>query len=440
MPKPHLLYVAWGYPPARGAGMYRALATANTYAEAGWRVTVLTATRETFESLTGTDELAEKQIHPSISVVRVPFDLSRGETNLSRWTRLRVESPLLWSFLTALRERIAFPEPRYGAWRGPLVAAAREVHRTSPIDLVIGTANPNVDFLPGFYLQKSHGVPYIMDYRDTWHLDMYRGSRIGSRFSRSARWEKKLVSQASEVWFVNKPILDWHAHQFPQDGSKFHVVTNGFDPEFLAGQIDRETPDRGLTFGYLGTIYGPMPVRETLEGWRQARTRSPLLARSTFEIHGRLGHYSVPNAEMLELIESYAADDVRYMGTVSKTNVAAVYSRFDALLLVLGQSAYITSGKVYEYAGTGLPIASLHHPETASTTVLEEYPRWVAAAEVSPESFADAIIELSELVLASEPQAQSKAKKSAARFERLKQLEPRISEWSGRVTPGRAPR
>jgi glycosyltransferase involved in cell wall biosynthesis len=436
MQKPHLLYVAWGYPPARGAGMYRALATANAYAKAGWQVTVLTATRETFASLTGTDELAELQIHPSITIVRVPFDLSRGETDLSRWTRLRIASPLLWSFLTALRERSAFPEPRYGSWRGPLVAAAREVHHHTPVDLVIGTANPNVDFLPGYYLNKSHSIPFVMDYRDTWHLDMYRGSRIGAQFSRSARWEKRLLKAASEVWFVNKPILDWHAQQFPADASKFHVVTNGFDPEFLQGQVDRmSSPDR-LTFGYLGTIYGPMPVRETLEGWRQAREHSSVLANSVFEIHGRLGHYSAPNAEMLELIESYAADGVQYMGIVSKTNVAEVYSRFDALLLVLGRSTYISSGKVYEYAGTGLPIASLHHPETASTTVLQGYPRWVAAAEVSAESFAESMIALSTMALTADADAQTTARTSAARFERLKQLEPRISQWTHRVLRG----
>ncbi|TQO20767.1 glycosyl transferase family 4 [Rhodoglobus vestalii] len=430
MRKPHLLYVAWGYPPARGAGMYRALATANAYAEAGWRVTVLTATRETFASLTGTDELAEQQIHSSITVVRVPFDLSRGETNLSQWTRLRVASPLLWSFLKSLGESSAFPEPRYGAWRRPLVAAAREVHRNIPVDLVIGTANPNIDFLPGYYLNKSHGIPYVMDYRDTWHLDMYRGSRIGSRSSRSARWEKRLLKSASEVWFVNKPILQWHAREFPTDAPKFHVVTNGFDPEFLQGQVDRVSSPDGLIFGYLGTIYGPMPVHETLEGWRQARKHCPVLANAVFEIHGRLGHYSAPNAQMLELIESYAADGVRYMGIVSKTQVAEVYSRFDALLLVLGQSEYISSGKVYEYAGTGLPIASLHHPETASTTVLQDYPRWVAAEEVSAKSFAESIVALGMMALDSDADAdaQAQARKSAVRFERLRQLEPRISE------------
>ena len=46
--RPHLLYVAWGYPPCRGGGVYRALATPNAFAEAGWDVTVLTVDRETF--------------------------------------------------------------------------------------------------------------------------------------------------------------------------------------------------------------------------------------------------------------------------------------------------------------------------------------------------------------------------------------------------------
>ncbi len=48
MSQPHVLYVAWGFPPSRGGGVYRALATANGFARAGFRVTVLTATRETF--------------------------------------------------------------------------------------------------------------------------------------------------------------------------------------------------------------------------------------------------------------------------------------------------------------------------------------------------------------------------------------------------------
>src|SRR5690554_3974765 len=93
---PHLLYVAWGYPPSRGAGMYRALATANALAAAGWKVTVLTADKETFDVLTGTDPTMESSIDPAITVVRVPFDASRGEADLRKWSRTRAVSPLWW--------------------------------------------------------------------------------------------------------------------------------------------------------------------------------------------------------------------------------------------------------------------------------------------------------------------------------------------------------
>lgn len=436
---PHLLYVAWGYPPSRGAGMYRGLATANAFARAGWKVTVLTPTRETFQSLTDIDLEIEKAIDPSITVVRVPFDLSRGETDLAKWSRTRISSPLWWSFAKSMRERLLFPEPRYGGWRRFLVPAALAVHRENPVSLVIGTANPHVDFVPGWVLHRRFGVPYVMDYRDTWHLDMYSGTRIGSRWSRSARWEKRMLAKAQEVWFVNAPIRDWHAQEHPAVAERFMVVSNGYDPNFLSQErAQRPDPEAGLVFGYLGTVYGPMPMRETFEGWRLARERSPLIARSSLVIRGRLGHYATPDAEVRELIESYADEAVGYGGKVSKTRVAEVYGGFDALLLILGRSRYITSGKVFEYAATGLPIASLHHPETASTEVLRDHPAWVPAERVDAEAFAEAIVALGERAATTTAAGIARAQEWARRWERQRQLTPRITALTEHVTGGPA--
>ena len=160
---PHLLYVAWGFPPSRGAGMYRALATVAAFIDAGWRVTVLTADRAAFETLTGVDAEAEASIPSAATVVRVPFDARRGERDLARWSRLRMSSPLLWSGLRLLVETARFPEPGYGHWAAPIAAEARAIHRRDPIDLVIGTANPNVDFVPGAVVHRAARVPYVMD-------------------------------------------------------------------------------------------------------------------------------------------------------------------------------------------------------------------------------------------------------------------------------------
>lgn len=427
---PHLLYVAWGFPPSRGAGMYRALATVAAFIDAGWRVTVLTADRAAFETLTGVDAEAEASIPSAATVVRVPFDARRGERDLARWSRLRMSSPLLWSGLRLLVETARFPEPGYGHWAAPIAAEARAIHRRDPIDLVIGTANPNVDFVPGAVVHRAARVPYVMDYRDTWHLDMYADRRRGSRWSRSARRERRLQRRAHEIWFVNEPIRDWHARELPSAAARMHVVQNGYDPTFLAPsahQAEQRVRDRPLTLGYLGTIYGPMPMRETLDGWRLARARSPLAAAARFVIRGRLGHYSTPDAATAALIDEYADDGVVYGGPVSKAEVAGVYAEFDALALILGRSPYITSGKVFEYAATGLPVVSAHHPQTASTRVLEGHPSWFPIERVDAEAMADAMIgALTAAVAADAPARRAAARRWAEHLERDRQLAPRI--------------
>lgn len=437
--RPHLLYVAWGYPPSRGAGVYRALATANAFARAGWDVTVLTTTKEVFEYQTGTDANLEKSIDPRIEVVRVAFSAARGEPDLSKWSRGRVASNLLWTYLRGLRERLQFPEPVYGGWYTALVEATDEIHRRKAVSLVIGTANPNIDFIPGWHLYKHADIPYVMDYRDTWHLDVYADKRISPRWSRSARRERKLLAHATEAWFVNAPIRDWHADEYPKRKSTYQVVANAFEQEFAVqfrGMQPRSQRDDGLVFGYLGTIYGPMPLRETLEGWRLARTQSELLANARLIVRGRLGHYSQPSADVLTLLDEFRAEGVSYEGPVSKTDVASVYHQFDALLLVLGKSKYVTSGKVFEYAATGLPIASLHHPDTAASAVLEGRQDWFPLREVTAADAARVLHETAESALTRTAEDYQRNQLWARHLSRELQLAPRIQYLTSLVARG----
>ena len=415
--------------------MYRALATANAFAREGWRVTVLTATRETFDRLTGTDPDSEKHIDPRIHVVRIPYDPALGESDLRKWSRARLYSPLLWNFVRSIRSRISFPEGGYGSWKGPLTAAAEQVHQEHPVDLVVGSANPNVDFAVGMQLHRAHGVPYVMDYRDTWHLDVYSGTSLGARFSRSRRMERNLLDNAMEVWFVNQQILDWHAAKYPRRAEDFHVVANGFDHNFLESLgHSQPDPERGLTFGFLGTIYGPMPLRETLEGWRLARSESTTLAKSRLVFRGRLGHFAEPDPAAAELLNGYREDEVEYLGPVSKTQVSDAYRSFDALLLILGRSKYVTSGKVFEYAATGLPIAALHHPETAATNALRGYPRLFPVPEPTPRHIANSLIAAAEEALATTREKVERTRQWAAHMSRDAQLLPRVAALRARLT------
>jgi glycosyltransferase involved in cell wall biosynthesis len=431
---PHLLYVAWGFPPARSGGVYRALATANAFARSGWEVTVLTADRETFERHTGTDPDLEARVDPRIRMVRVPFSWPLQEQDRNRWPMLRRRFPRVWRRARVAADRIPFPEPVYGPWRGPLARAALRIHDEHPVDLVVASANPNVDFSAADALHRRFSVPYVMDYRDAWLLDVFDGHQIHPDRSRAARWERRLVSSAHEVWFVNAPIRDWHADRYPHAAERMHVVANGFDPEFAPSPAERSPAGGPVRFGYIGTVSAKVPVAEFLEGWRAARRGCPEMAGATATVHGHLGFYSDGSPPLHGLLSEYADDGVSYAGPVSKTAVAATYAGLDALLLILGTGRYVTSGKVYEYMASALPIVSVHDPGNAASTVLRGYPLWFPVADLSPEEIAARLCEAARSAQEASPETRLRCREFSAQFVRDGQLMPRVQALRAMVT------
>ncbi|RIQ19614.1 glycosyltransferase family protein [Jiangella rhizosphaerae] len=437
---PHLLYVAWGFPPCRAGGVYRALATVNRFAERGWRVTVLTAERETFERYTGADPSLEERIDPRVEVVRIPFEWPAMESDRSRWSLFRRAFPRVWRKLRVWRDRLPFPEAGYGPWKRRLTAAATRIHRADPVDLVVATANPNVVFSAAGHLHRRFGVPYVMDYRDAWLLDVFSGGRLHGERSRAARLERRLIGAATEAWFVNDPIRDWHRRLYPGRADAMHTVANGFDPD-LAPDPERALtgppPGRPLRFGYLGTVTPKVPLTEFLAGWRRARELSPAVASATAHIHGYLGYYAQPRPEMLAAIEDAAGDGVSYEGPAGKGEVAKVYAGIDVQLLILAAGTYVTSGKVFEYLATGLPIVSVHDPDNAATDVLRGHPLWFPVASLSPEDVAAALVAAASAAVGATPEQRRAAVEFGARYRRDLQLDPRIDALAASLQAGR---
>jgi hypothetical protein len=152
---------------------------------------------------------------------------------------------------------------------------------------------------------------------------------------------------------------------------------------------------------------------------------------------GRLGHFAEADQEAANLLKSFEDQNVSYGGPVSKTQVSNTYKDFDALLLVISRSKYVTSGKVFEYASTGLPIAALHDPVTAATGILEGYPSVHPAVEVNAEAFSKAIESAAIAAANSTPKSRGDARAWAAHLERDAQLSPRIAALREVIGSGR---
>lgn len=433
--QPHVLYVAWGFPPGRSGGVYRALATANAFADNGFRVTVLTAERETFRQHTGVDPSLEDLVHPGIEVVRLPFSWPYAVTDRAQWPLVRRLVPRVWRKVRVWLDQVPFPEKVYGPWRRPLERAAAAIHARTPVDLVVATANPNVDFAAADHLHRRAGVPYVMDYRDAWLLHVFDGHQIHPDGSRIAKLERRLIGGAAEVWFVNEPIRRWHERRYPDLADRMHVVANGFDPHFApAPRLSPPAPGKPLRFGYIGTVSGKVPLAEFAQGWSLARRRSPALADAAAEIWGYLGFHATPNPGLLSLVESHAEDGLTYAGPLAKARVREVYDSFDALLLILGAGRYVTSGKVYEYLASALPIVSVHSPDNAATDVLRGYPLWFPVTDLSPESVAAALEAAAEQARSAGPEVRQECERFAQQYSRDLQLLPRVRALRERVS------
>ncbi len=435
---PHLLYVAWGFPPCRSGGVFRALATANAFARGGWRVTVLTAEREAFDRYTGVDPSLEAHIDPRVRVERLPFTWPLMETDVRLYSRARAASPALWRQLHLRRQTLDFPEPGYGSWRSEVEAGALRVHEADPVDLCLATANPNVDFTAPWVLWRKHGVPYVLDHRDAWLLDVFDGTQLHADSSRAARWERKLFDAAHEVWFVNEPIRAWHRERYPAIADRMHVVSNGFDPELAPVPRSRaaDAAPRPMTFGYIGTISPKVPLAELVQGWRWARDHDAGVAGGHLNLHGYLGFYATPRADLKAIVDDAADAGVGYLGPVAKAEIARTYETFDALVLAIGAGRYVTSGKVFEYMATGLPIVSAHDPANAASDVLRGYPLWFPAADLTPRGIGQALTAAAEAVRAADPDLRRKAQEFAASYSRDLQLPPRVTALREAIAPG----
>ncbi|HYY09552.1 MAG TPA: hypothetical protein VE781_01365, partial [Kineosporiaceae bacterium] len=385
---------------------------------------------------------------PRVRQVELPLARVDLDPDVRTYSWLRARHPARWLKLRRKLDTVAFPEPVFGSWRETLEKGAEAVHRERPVDLVVVSPAPYTTLAAAWHLHEQHGVPYVVDFRDAWSLDVMGETEHFPVDSRRGRWERKLVEHAIAVWAVNDPIAGYYRQRYPAAASAVRVVRNGWDADIdtaaTAGTpMDDAVPgeQRPITVGYLGTAYLRYEhVAAILEGWAAARTREPLLAGARLVFRGHLGAGMAKGANALaELIAAAADDGVEYGGPVAKADVGGVYRQWDALLLAVPGGRYMTTGKVYEYLSTGLPIISSHEREHDTAAVLEGYPLWARCEGTSAEQMAEAFVRGARLVAQSGPQEREAARRFAGRYERRLQVEPVAREVTATIAPELVP-
>jgi glycosyltransferase involved in cell wall biosynthesis len=425
-----VLYLSFYFPPSRASGVYRARATANHLAGHGWDVTVLAAPlRFLHEAVGSVDEKLADTIDPRIRIERPSLNQFVWAGDIRGFGRFRRQFPQLAQALYNGTQRL-FPE-HYHSWGLNAVTRALRLHARRRFDVVVATGNPFAAFAAAYVFHRLTGVPYVVDYRDAWTLDLFRDKPLYPEGHPAWAWERRVLGRASGAVFVNEALRQWHATRYPALAAKMMVVPNGWDPDVLAGGVvDQHVSAKPLRFGYVGTITTAQPAQEMVDAFRLARAH-PALSGATLELYGHLGFFRAGNRH---LTQTLGVDDdgrvggpdtgVIYRGPVSKTEVADVYAKSDVLVFLAGGAKYVTSGKIFEYMANGKPIVSVHAPGIAAAEVLAGYPLWFNADSLDPGDVAQAMIAAGKAAEDMTPAMRAAAVAHAEQFTREKVLVP----------------
>ncbi len=384
-----LLYLAFWYPPSRASGVYRAIATSRAFAEAGWDVTVVTTTEQFLEAEIGsTDRSLIQSVPSSVKIVRVPFTF-HDEGDVREMGRMQGNFPIVYkkwstqlaSAKSALKARLGSGAPAVGDnyvnWIDPAVEAALGI--TGRFDHILATGNPYSAFEAARRISERTGVPFSIDYRDPWTIDVFTGDRASLPPGSEAA-EARIIDAATACVHVNVPIAEAYRNKYAAAAAKQYVVLNGFDPESVS-VIPSQYSGEGMTFGILGTVNDRWPLEPIFEAWsRQYRNLPP---GSRLVLAGHLGYFAKSSDAVGHQIPEMPGFE--FLGPVSKADVASFYGSLDVVIVPVPGSRMVTSGKIFEAMGLGLPFICVQSADGDARSISTNHP-FVIPADPDPES------------------------------------------------------
>ncbi|MDA0874230.1 MAG: glycosyltransferase [Bacteroidetes bacterium] len=372
-----------------GSGVQRVAKWCKYLPGADWDVTVLTAEPGAYFAFD--DGLLEEVERAGVRILRTR---SMGPT-ASRKGRRTVAPPSEWKrrLFTWLTGLLFIPDNKRG-WKGPALEAASVIFDQKPVDLVLSSAPPYTCFLVGAELARRWGVPHMMDYRDDW-LDnpRHRYPTPVHRWLHQSK-EREVLQQADLVMAINRQMAERIKRRVP--GVEVRVLPQGFDPEDMHEKgASSRSPDGKLRLLYAGMFYDAQQPDTFLSGVAMAMEQDPSLV-SVLDTRF-VGLF--PEAKK-SLIDACGLQEVvTLVGYRSHTDTVQELAQADILWMTIGRQPgedMISTGKLFEYMGSGKPILALI-PEGAAQEALEGY----GAATVIPPDRPDVVAQSIRALVAS---------------------------------------
>jgi glycosyltransferase involved in cell wall biosynthesis len=367
-----VLIITYYWPPSGGAGVQRWLKMSKYLPDFGVEPIVLSVDPD-YASYPVTDPTFNKEVSPEIKVYRTrSFEPLRiygkivGKKKVPYSGFSNVDTDTVGSKLSRwVRGNMFIPDARKG-WNRYALPEARRILLQEGIDVVVTTGPPHSTHLVGMALKRDRpSIKWIADFRDPWTDIYYYDALLHTAKSRKrdAGLELQVLESADLVLSVCPSNMDLLASKLTAEKTeKIKLVTNGYDEEDFVG-IKRSDRGETLKIGYTGTLapmYEVYPILKMLAGlefpWQLtiAGSITPEIGKMITELH----------------IDQH----IRLLGHVSHRASLELLRQSDVLLHVLPntpKSMMGTTGKLYEYIGSGTPVINFGPAEGDSAKFLE---------------------------------------------------------------------
>ena len=343
--------LAYAFPPLGGAGVQRTLKFVKYLPEHGWEPTVVSVRWSPYQMR---DPTLSADLPPGLRLRRAP-ELPLTPYLAMILSRLGLERA---------RAFVTWPDNFQGWLPGAVALGLREIRRARP-DVLYTTSAPYVSHLAGLALHRLTGIPWVADFRDEWAANPHLRESPLRRLSLRA---ERAVAAAAHVVVVG----DYFEIAGSRPGHRT-TITNGVDPDDLAGLPPAEPPTDRFRITHVGTLYGDQDAAPVIDALRRLLDRGELdPSRVELRVAGSVflpdGALELP----IPVVEE---------GYLSHRDALVEMRRATALLLYVAPSSLAPSGKLFEYLASERPVLCVARPDGLASQLVRD---WNAGAAADP--------------------------------------------------------
>jgi glycosyltransferase involved in cell wall biosynthesis len=379
-----VLFIVYYLPPMGSSGVQRPLKLIKYLPQFGWKPVVVApvpGVYHTFdESLTHELNESGAEVHrvSGKTLFHTTGGHAMGLSTLPESARRVFRSVSSWFYL---------PDNKRG-WIRPAISRCNEIIEQGSIDIIFSTAPPYSNHLIAADLGKRYNIPVVMDFRDDWLGSHLLNLPTSMHRQKMAQLEKKTLQQASLITAINRTMLlslknrndtDQDSFNAGKTGSagrtRYMILPQGFDPADLpdaSNQASMAASSRGpLKLTYSGIFYGAQKpdvflaaVRALIDGGHIDEKDIQLVFQGGLE------------KPVLQCISDLDLNQITVnMGYIPHRESVKNLFDSDLLWFTVGRQKnenQVTTGKLFEYIGTGKPIFGLV-PDGEAARILDAY-------------------------------------------------------------------